>query len=65
MEAAALLDAVKVEEADVEQKSGVAHRHNHKWDSTDVLHLPIELEIAFPSQNLVTPLHHSARGGRR
>ena len=69
MEATALLDAVEVQEADKEQERSVADRHHHKGDSMDVLHLPVELEVAFPAQSLMTPLHHSIRehgegGGR-
>jgi len=34
-----------------------------KGDSSDVLHLPVELEVALPPDNLVMPLYHSARKG--
>ena len=68
MAATALLDAVEVQEADKEQERSVADRHHHKGDSMDVLQ-PIELEVAFPAQSLITPLHHSigehGEGGRR
>ena len=36
---------------------------NNEGDSSDVLHLPVELEVALPPDNLVTPLYHSARKG--
>ena len=58
MEATALLDAVEIQEADKEQERSVSDRHHHKGDSMDVLQ-PIELEIAFPAQSLIAPLHHS------
>lgn len=59
MIATALLDVVEIEKADKEQESSIADRHDHKGNSAHVLHLPVELEVAFPAQSLVTPLHHS------
>jgi len=38
---------------------------NDEGDSSDVLHLPVELEVALPPDNLVTPLYHSAKEGIR
>jgi len=54
-------DAEKVEKTDVHQKSCIADGHHDERDATNILHLPIELEVAFPAQNLVTPLDDSER----
>jgi len=41
----------------------LTERDNNEGDSSDVLHLPVELEVALPPDNLVMPLYHSARKG--
>ena len=34
---------------------------NNEGNPSDVLHLPVELEVALPPDNLVAPLYHSAK----
>lgn len=55
-----LLDVVEVEKADKEQESSVADRNYNKRDSPDVSHAPIKLEVAFPSEALMSPLDNPA-----
>jgi len=41
----------------------LTERDNNEGDSSDVLHLLVELEVALPPDNLVMPSYHSARKG--
>ena len=42
-------DAKEVQETDVHQKSCVTDGHHDERNTTNVLHLPVELEVAFPA----------------
>ena len=54
----ALLDVIEVEQADSEEQSSVPYGHNDEGNATDVAHLSVELEVAFPAKRLMSPLYN-------